>query len=249
MAIEPQQSSYRRPDFMMLLGLLPPYTEEDVKRVYWARARTAHPDGGGNAEEFIKLKEAYERALEYAHFHSSRRAWLGARVEEYIGREAVADEVQRRGGSVEIESIAWLREELGEDFAQVTDRLVGIRLSGAAVTDEAIDFLVREQANLRTLRHLDLAGSRITDMGVGRLRALRSLRRLDLRDTPISGQGLARLLPLPELEWLHIGGTRVGWWPRLRLWRSYPRMQVVARHSPSPALHKKGDSPLPSNEA
>ena len=51
-----------RPDFMIALGLLPPYTVEDVKRAYFDRALSAHPDRGGSAEEFIKLHEAYTQA-------------------------------------------------------------------------------------------------------------------------------------------------------------------------------------------
>ena len=35
-----------RPEFMAILGLLPPYSREDVKRAYLAKVRTAHPDHG-----------------------------------------------------------------------------------------------------------------------------------------------------------------------------------------------------------
>ena len=38
--------------FMVLLGLLPPYTLDDVKRAYLDKVRTAHPDHGGDLDDF-----------------------------------------------------------------------------------------------------------------------------------------------------------------------------------------------------
>ena len=36
-----------RPDFMAMLGLMPPYALEDVKAAYLAKAKELHPDKGG----------------------------------------------------------------------------------------------------------------------------------------------------------------------------------------------------------
>jgi len=49
-----------------LLGLLnaPKVTLQDVKSMYRFRAFKCHPDMGGNAEEFRKLKDAYDTVLE-----------------------------------------------------------------------------------------------------------------------------------------------------------------------------------------
>lgn len=214
-----------RPPFMVTLGLLPPYTAEDVHEAYRTRAKTAHPDAGGDTAQFERLHEAYERALEYLRFHGSRRQWIGARVEEYVRREALIAEIRRFGGSVDVESNEWVKEDLGEEFAQLVDKLVGVHLSGPGVGDEAIAFLVREQALLQTVRLLDLSGSRISDRGLVQLRALTNLRRLDLRGTPVTYRGLRRLLPMPHLEAVRVGGSRVGWWGRVRLRWAYPDVQ------------------------
>jgi hypothetical protein len=218
-----------RPDFMVTLGLLPPYTVADVHRAYREKAKAAHPDAGGDPIEFERLHEAYERGQEYAKFSESRRTWLGAQVEGYIRREAVARAVEQRGGHVDLQRIEWLRQELGEDFAQVTDLLVGIHLAGPAVGDEAIDFLLHEQDALKTLHVLDLSSSRITDEGLARLRVFTSLRQLDLRGTPVSLRGLQRLLPLPHLKWLYVGGTAVTWWGRLWLRWFFPYLHIIRR--------------------
>jgi hypothetical protein len=211
---------------MVTLGLLPPYTAEDVQNAYRTKAKSTHPDRGGDAASFTKLQAAYAQGMEYAQFFSARRKWLGARVEEYVRRESIAGEAERRGGYVELERIDWVRRDLGDDFGQIVDKLVGIHLPGPQIGDDAVDFLVREQASLQALHSLDLSHSRISDQALGRLKVLTSLRRLDLRGTPVSSLGLKLLLPLPDLEWIHLGGTRVSWWGCAWLRWSYPKLQV-----------------------
>ena len=61
-----------RPDFLVALGLIPPCTVEDVKQAFLAKVKTAHPDVGGDAAEFRKLQEAYERATEWAKFRDRK---------------------------------------------------------------------------------------------------------------------------------------------------------------------------------
>jgi hypothetical protein len=48
---------------LLVLGIAPPYSVDDVKRAYKRRARTAHPDAGGSHIEFIRLQEARDVAL------------------------------------------------------------------------------------------------------------------------------------------------------------------------------------------
>jgi hypothetical protein len=218
-----------RPEFMATLGLLPPYSLEDVHEAYRTQAKITHPDRGGDAAQFEQLHEAYERALEYVRFHGSRRRWIGARVEEYIRREAVIAEVQRRGGRVDIEANAWIRQDLGEEFAQLVDKLVGIHWHGPQVDDEALAYLAQERATLQTLRVLDLAGSRVTGRGLQPLRLLTSLERLDLRGTGVSFRAVRDLVSGLHLRWLNVGGTAVGWWGRARLRWRFPGLNVVAQ--------------------
>src|SRR6185295_13132757 len=113
----------------------PPYSLEDVRRAYFDRARAAHPDRGGSAEEFSKLHEAYTKATEYAGFRTSRMHWLGAWVESYAAQQQVTDRINELGGTVEVEQTTAISESIGADFANVFDRVVSIRLSGQAIDD------------------------------------------------------------------------------------------------------------------
>lgn len=48
---------------LSLLGIVPPYSDDDVKRAYKRMALKTHPDVGGNHHDFIRLKEARDSAL------------------------------------------------------------------------------------------------------------------------------------------------------------------------------------------
>jgi hypothetical protein len=222
-AITPEQ---QRPAFMATLGLLPPYTREDIQAAYHEKARITHPDHGGSVSDFEKLHEAYEQALEYAKFHLDRRQWLAARVERYAAQEKIVNEVHRLGGATEIEQIDWMKRSFG-DFAVVTEMLRGIRLRGQANGDTFLKYLAENASALGFLLWLDLSGSQVSDRGLGELQALKSLRRLDLSGTPVSASELGFVAGLPDLEWLNLASTAIGWWARWRLRRSFPGLQVV----------------------
>ena len=57
---------------MAHLGLLPPYTSEDIEQAYRSLAAKAHPDRGGTAADFIALQSAYEHAKEYVEFRADK---------------------------------------------------------------------------------------------------------------------------------------------------------------------------------
>ena len=211
---------------MVTLGLLPPYTREDVQAAYHEKAKTAHPDRGGLAADFETLHQAYERAQEYVRFHSGRRQWLAAQVERYVAQERVVNEVHRHGGTSEVEQLDWIKRSFG-DFAVVTEMLRGIRLRDRAEGDAFLKYLAEHAAALEYLVWLDLSGSRISDQGILQLQALKSLRRLDVSRTPISNKALRVVEGLPDLEWLNLAGTATGWWARWRLRHSFPRLRVL----------------------
>jgi hypothetical protein len=215
-----------RPPFMVTLGLLPPYTPEDVQAAYREKAKTTHPDRGGSVAEFEQLHEAYERAQEYLKFHQDRRQWLAVQVERYAAQAKVVDEVRRLGGTVEEEELDWIKQSFG-DFAVVTEMLRGIRLRGAAKGDAFLKYLAEHAAVLQYLLWLDVSGSQISDQGVAQLAALKSLRRLDVSRTPISDKALRVVKRLPDLEWLNLTGTSIGWWARWRLRYSFPHLRVL----------------------
>jgi hypothetical protein len=210
---------------MEALGLLPPYTLEDVQEAYREKVKTAHPDRGGSADDFRKLHDAYEQAQEYVRFHIDRRQWLAARVERYAEQEGVENEVRSLGGSIEVEHLDWMKRSFG-DFAVVTEMLRGIRVRGLADGDAFLNYLAEHAAALNYLLWLDVSGSRVSDQGVLRLQAVKGLRRLDVSGTPLSANALRVVEGLPDLRWLNLAGTAIGWWARRRLRRSFPRLRL-----------------------
>jgi hypothetical protein len=213
---------------MIVLGLLPPYTPDDVRMAHRELAKKAHPDHGGSADDFKRLQEAYERALEYVTFHSGRRQWLAAQAERYVDQEAAVLAVHQAGGQVELEEIDWLKRSIGEDFSILTDRLRGIRLRNSNHLDHFFVELAQKKPELEFLLCLDVAGSRLTDAGLGQAPRMPLLERLDLSKTQVTPDGVSAMLgALPNLRWLNIAGTPVNWWGRWRLRRSWPGVEIV----------------------
>jgi ribosome-binding ATPase YchF (GTP1/OBG family) len=64
----PKPADRTVPECISILGLLPPVTAEDVKQAYLAKARTAHPDRGGDAAAFMRLQKAFDEANDYVKF-------------------------------------------------------------------------------------------------------------------------------------------------------------------------------------
>lgn len=52
-----------RPDCLTALGLELPCTEEEVLVAYRGLAKEAHPDRGGDLEQFLRLQRYFEQAL------------------------------------------------------------------------------------------------------------------------------------------------------------------------------------------
>ncbi len=215
-----------RPEFLVVLGLLPPCSAEDVHRAYKARAAALHPDHGGAPAEFLKLQNAYSQAQEYAKFQEGRRMWLATQVEPYVAQQAVIAEVERYGGRVGIERLAWMEASFGE-FAVLAERLRTIVLHDSAEADELLLYMAEHASHLRHLREIDLTGSLASDAGIESLCELRGLERINLEDTLITEAGIITLVGLPELKWLNVGATRVGWWTRWRVGRSHPRLTLA----------------------
>ncbi|MFZ4732985.1 MAG: J domain-containing protein, partial [Pirellulales bacterium] len=69
------------PECLVILGLLPPVTAEDVKQAYLAKAMAAHPDRGGDPAAFIRLQKAYEEAKEFVQFKAGKLEWIASKVE------------------------------------------------------------------------------------------------------------------------------------------------------------------------
>lgn len=54
------------PDFFRILGFdHVPTSVNEVEKAYRSKAKAVHPDVGGNTEDFLAVKSAYEAALKY----------------------------------------------------------------------------------------------------------------------------------------------------------------------------------------
>jgi DnaJ-class molecular chaperone len=122
-------SDGQTPECLVILGLRPPLTLEDVKQAYMAKAMKAHPDRGGDPQEFIRLQKAFDDANEYVKFKASKIEWLASKIDAYAQQQEVATETIERGGSIEMEETDWLRRSFGDDFGHVADKLVAVRLA------------------------------------------------------------------------------------------------------------------------
>jgi len=208
------------PDFLVKLGLAPPYSVEDVKEAFRARVKTAHPDVGGSAAEFSQLQEAYEQALEYVRFRANRMTWLSSHVEQYAMQQEFIGQIEQQGGAAEVEPVDWLKKSFGADFAQLVSRVVGLRLSNRNFGDDTIAHLLSERPVFDNLHWLDLSGSRTTDRGAAQLVSFRRLRRLDLRGTTAGHQSVELVGLLPHLTWIGLPPGAIGPLSRMALrWR------------------------------
>jgi hypothetical protein len=212
---------------MAVLGLLPPYTLEDVREAYRLKVLAAHPDRGGDAAEFNRLSEAYDRATEYVGHTGDRRTWIAKQVDFHLDQEAVAAEVRRRGGEVEIEQLNWLKDTWGDGFDLLASRLRTIRARGVSDGDALLAAISGRQ--LPYLSTVDLSQGGVTDAGLRYLGGLPTLQWLDLSGTAVTYAGLRKALArLPALERLNVKGTRASWLRRRLLAYRYPRVSVVA---------------------
>jgi hypothetical protein len=213
----PKPADRTLPECISILGLLPPVTAEDVKQAYLAKARTAHPDRGGDAAAFMRLQKAFDEANDYVKFKAGKLEWLASKIEAYAEQQEVVTETIERGGEVEMEEAEWLESSFGDDFGRVADKLVTVRLQGPAADDVFAILLGFRAASLKDLAVLDLAGGSLTDEGLLQLKELKNLRSLDLRGTAVGK--LAAEVPqwFERLEFLGLPKGAVGLFGRMAM--------------------------------
>ncbi len=230
MATEPPSPRDERTlEILAVLGLKPPVSVEDVKQAYLEKAKTAHPDRGGDRQAFVRLHEAFEQATEYARFKAGRMQWLSGWVEQYAEQQALVDEIKALGGATEVESVEWLGQTIGSDFATVMDRLASVRLSGEQVDDEALLSIAPKLRRQAGLHHLALVHTRVTAVGLRELHRCENLREIDLTGTKVSSEAVAALLDaLDRLEQLVLKDTGIGWAARLKLRLSHRDVDVTS---------------------
>jgi hypothetical protein len=198
------------------LGLLPPYTAEDVEKAYLTKLKEIRPDLGGDRQAFYAVQNAYMQAKEYVKFRSDRRGWIAKQMDDYVAVQEIIERLEGFGATVETDALEWLQKSFG-DFAQLTESIIGVRLRDAVNGDAVLEYLVSQHARLLALRRLDLAGSTISDSCLRQLGVFRRLTELDVSRTPVTWQGLQVVEWLPELETVGIEGTDLSWLTRRRL--------------------------------
>ncbi|MDZ4821000.1 MAG: VanZ family protein [Planctomycetota bacterium] len=219
-----------RPDFLVRLGILLPCTTEDVETAYREHAKKAHPDRGGSVAAFTQLQADYEAATEFARFRASRRGWLATSIERYAQQEEIIAEIRRRGGSVDLQSTEWMAREIGPDFAQVLDRVVGIHWTDPHVNIDDIRFLTQHAAALSTLKRLDLSGARIGNSAIKELQVFKNLHELRLGGTSVGVGSVSTLGQMTQLTRLDITDTFIGWFNTFRLRRMLPETEIITQH-------------------
>ena len=202
-----------RPDFMVTLGLAPPYAIEDVKQAYREKARATHPDRGGSTASFAAVHEAFERAQAYLEFRQDRRGWIASKMARYADLQEAIAQLEQLGAEVTAYAPEWLEQSYG-DFAQLTEHVTKIRLADSPAPTPFIDAMVEHYASLRELHTLELPGCRLTDDDVLHLSVFQQLRKLDLSRTPITKQALAVVVAIESLRELKLDDTNIGWWAK-----------------------------------
>jgi hypothetical protein len=205
-----------RPDFMVVLGVAPPYAEEDVKQAYFAKAKELHPDHGGNAADFDALHKAFEQAQHYLEFRANSRGWIAKQMDGYLESRQLIEQLEKYGATVETQMIDWLERSFG-DFAELTDAIIGIRLEHSSHAEQMIDAMLANQSALERLVKLELPGCAITDQTAYNLTNFQQLHHLDLSGTQITKKALEIVDYLPALQTFDVTDTNVGWWARHKL--------------------------------
>ncbi len=226
---EPSSTAFQgeRLDFLTLLGLAPPVTEEDVKQAYLIKARTAHPDHGGDIEDFKRLQEAFEQATEYARFKAGRMQWLSRWVEQYAEQEKVIEEIKALGGKVDVKASDPLSRSIGPDFAVVLDKVIGVELTGSQIDDVVLTRLVSQRRMLAGIRKLALIDTAVSPTTLLKVREFESLRELDLTGTQVDATALEPILrDLRSLETIHLDRTGIGWPARMKLRVRYRNLTI-----------------------
>jgi hypothetical protein len=205
-----------RPPFMVKLGLMPPYMAEDVEKAYLSKLKEIRPDLGGDPQPFYEVQNAYMQAKEYLKFRGDRRGWIAKRMDEYLAVQEVTEQLKAFGAEVQTNFVDWLQKSFG-DFAELTEKVLAIKLNDAPNGDEFIDFIVNHREQLLELERLNLAGCTVSDAAVRQLSVFRRLRELDLSRTPITWQSLHIVEWLPELQDVNVAGTNLNWLTRRKL--------------------------------
>lgn len=218
MAKDNSQSPKGRPDFMATLGLLPPYTLDDVKQAYKKKALLAHPDHGGNPQVFQEIQEAYQNALGFLSLRDDRRGWIANQMDRYLAQQGLEDRLIQLGATVKDPHTDWLERSYG-DFAELTSVIDSIELPAGGDGNALIDLMVSDKNHLGSLKRVILADCGVTIDRALQLGQFHTLRHIDLCKNRLSGRVTELISTLPMLKELRIEQSSVSWWHRQKIKR------------------------------
>lgn len=220
-----------RPDFMVRLGLIPPYSKEDIQQAYHIQAKRVHPDHGGSSAEFCNLQDAFEKANQYLEFRMDRRNWIAQRVDGYLTTRNVIEKLEWLGAQVTTNAIDWLEQSFG-DFKELTDSILGVRLESSPDAENLINTMVADSSAFSGMTWLELPNCPLSDKAVSQLVHFQQLQHVDLSKTAITKNGLGFVKQIPGLESLNLRGTHVGWWKQFRIGYLLKKRRTVKPRSP-----------------
>ncbi|MDP1792974.1 MAG: DnaJ domain-containing protein [Acidimicrobiales bacterium] len=220
-----------------VLGVKADASAETIKRAYYKRARTYHPDAhAGSATALIAEAERAMATLNTA-WNVLRDANARSDYDDELIR--AADDgaprakgkrpSQRRKPPTELlgAGFSYWMGGLGSDATRLGERRISLTVDGATsfspLKTLAPDRLWALHAQRSTidddelvhlqgmsdLLYLDLSGTRITDAGLLHLQGLERLEVLQIWNTAITDAGIALVARLPNLVQLGLGNTRV----------------------------------------
>lgn len=220
-----------------VLGVKADASAETIKRAYYKRARTYHPDAhAGSDTALIEEAERAMAALNTA-WNVLRDASARASYDDELIRAAEAANPQVRGKKAPQNRkpptellgagfIYWLGG-LGSDSSAAGSRRLSLAVDGAtsfaplkSLSPDRLWALHAQRAcidddelvhlqGMTDLLYLDLSGTRVTDAGLLHLQSLERLEVLQLWNTNVTDAGLSLIARLPNLVQLGLGNTRV----------------------------------------
>jgi hypothetical protein len=211
-----------------VLGVSPRASSDQIKRAYYRRARSYHPDAHAGSDDAVldeaqramagvnaawkvlrdpRLRREYDRkhAITPAPPKPERprrppRLELGAGFHYWMGSSGA---VKRTGERTRLNLVVDGARDLAPLQTLAPDRIFALHASKARIDDAQL----RHLQGITGLQMLDLAGTAVTDAGMVHLLGLDRLEHLSLWDTAVSDAGAALLARMGSLRHLGLGNT------------------------------------------
>jgi hypothetical protein len=207
-----------RPEFMLVLGLLPPYSEQDVRQAYRKRAQQSHPDHGGDPKTFRRIHEAYERAQNYVAVRNVRSKWIAGKMDRYLLLQDVERRLGDLGASITTWYEDWQTKHLGE-FAELMSEIDSVTVAAGSNGNTVIELMLNEQPMFQKLRRIVLADCGVNTQHAMQLATFKRLRFVNLNNNPVPRQIADLVWMLPNLKDFEVEGVALGWWTSRKIKR------------------------------